>query len=490
MAEGPDAFAAAAATPEGTAAVDIRSKPASLSNGAAAPARFVSEEREREERCWATEKERIEQSYCLGLPEDVAAGALMVGTTGTRAYALVGASARSAQLVVAHKRDCLARIEHSVVCRGWRAHIEQLRTRLEAKRLLSSIMTMCKVEPALRPLVQRHISRRLTRRLKTLPEGDDNNNISTTPLTPASRAQLHVYCMEFNALPPDDEEENKKDDEDDCELYALWTCNMRKWKAACELRVSPGSIPEVAFNARRVAFVYQPHERRREGAVCVRVTEGKRVVCEFSFAFPTTFGNAGGGLLGAHLSEQDVLTVTLGGGVVVCDLSSSNGGAIDRLHAAYLSEGSVAVTSASATRELLVMGTATGVCFGVHWRSGRVQWVECAPFPEPVLSYSDGLMHTMMGVCGRMRTGDFSYVWMPRPLDFAVCGTLLFALEKYGSVQIFSTVARNIVFPFKPPPEYAPPPTSQYRYRAVSAEPKRVTCLYPDGTVRIFVLKT
>jgi len=249
-------------------------------------------------------------------------------------------------------------------------------------------------------------------------------------------------------------------------------------------------VPAVTFNETHVAVVcptgagvrVSVHRVGEFGAVEERAERTVR------FAFPDDFGD-GNGLLCAHMGPDGAIAVGFGSGVVLLKNA-------ERSLSSIRIDGPAIVTAVGLDeRGLLALGTSSGICFGVDTETLEARWMECVPAVEPVVGVrtSNGrvLMQTMTGVCGRLMpavpAAGLMFLPMPRPLCAAVCGTMLYILDKYGPVQLLSTVMRHVAFPFKGPLQGGAP-SAQYHYAAVHAAPERVVCLYPTGLVRILEL--
>jgi hypothetical protein len=409
--------------------------------------------------------------------------ALMVGTNGTAAFALLGACEQGTQAIKEYRAQ-LVRVEHAALVRGWKEQVRQLSTRKEAQRLLDTLVAQCKLDPPLRPLVRRHVSRRLTEKLRALPETGKPEGGGTC----ADRPTLRLLCAVFDATPVESQPNAYT-------AYALWTCNAAaangRWKQTHLNVGARGGVPAAACNETHVAVVcpagagvrVSVHRVREYGAVD---EQPERVV---TFAFPDEFGDEG--LMSAHMSADGALAVAFGSGVVLVPATPSV-----PLASVRVDGDNVVVTSVSLNGEMLALGTSSGVSFGVSTRTLEALWMDCVPAVEPVVgvSTSNGrvVMQTVTGVCGRMLPfvpgSGLTYLPMPRPLCAQVCGTLLFVLDKYGGIQLLSTVMRNVSFPFRAPERHVVVSDGQYHYAALHAAPARLTCLYPDGTLRILEL--
>ena len=107
---------------------------------------------------------------------------------------------------------------------------------------------------------------------------------------------------------------------------------------------------------------------------------------------------------------------------------------------------------------ILVLGTSVGECIGMSWRNGKIHFIELTPACEPIYSclYSNQriVMHCVGSLSAKLLPyfhDGITQLEMARPRAVAILGTQVYVLDKYGHIQILSTLARNIVSPFKPP---------------------------------------
>jgi hypothetical protein len=327
-----------------------------------------------------------------------------------------------------------------------------------------------------------------------------------------------------------------------------------KWAAlpGCgTVEAAPGTVPLVAFNATHVAVVFQPPsvvsstEETNDG-LCCRLYEaryaGKMALVDtfhFAFAAAEQCGGSQEGMMTAHLSEAGILCVAFGSGAVVFDTmrvvahprvvflrSPAHPRTVTSAHVSHLPD---VARPAHADQDrfderfvtfaedgtptlhtdvmgdapqwtgTLVLGTSAGECFGAAWRTGAVVFAEMVPAREPVFAglFSNRrvIMQTVTALSGKMMpffTEAMTHLPTSRPLALAVCGTLLFVLEKYGTVQVFSTTARRVLFPFDPPSkliEFGRNWPVQHHYQGVHAGGDRVVVVYPNGLTRIMTIR-
>ena len=158
------------------------------------------------------------------------------------------------------------------------------------------------------------------------------------------------------------------------------------------------------------------------------------------------------------------------------------------------------ITSAQFQQNRVVLATAYGECYEVDWRAqdnkSLVMNLEhvlaCEPIYAAYISNRRLVLQSALGLAGRLipyHSQDFFYMPSGRILGSAICGTLLFVLEKYGSLLIYSAIVRGVIHPFGEPPKELFNSQGMgetlVAYRAVHASCERVIVLYPNGLIRV-----
>ena len=275
-------------------------------------------------------------------------------------------------------------------------------------------------------------------------------------------------------------------------------------------KVQHATVPISAMNRTHLAILSQDRADDLMHLQFYRINEETqpyiKLESEYYFAFPKEFGN--GGILYATLTEEGIYAVCLAKGVVVIDRS-----AVDQSPAHHLivfcdpppkeaptaAEGGskraplppvprVLTTCSVIGKNILLVGTNMGESYGVDFYTGQAIFSEHVPGLEPIhgiLSRGDKhMMLTVMGVCIRNR-----FIDIPRPIAIDTCGTLLFALSKYGMIKVFSTIADAVARDLPPPENIAPMcPSFQLTYAAIKAFHDRVVVVYQDGLVHVVYL--
>jgi hypothetical protein len=155
---------------------------------------------------------------------------------------------------------------------------------------------------------------------------------------------------------------------------------------------------------------------------------------------------------------------------------------------------------------MVLLGTAQGETYGVDWRTGNIELATYCSALEPVFStrYCNGrhYLHTVTGVMGWF--GDVTCATATgashvegrrdtmRPVAHDSCGSLLFMLSKYGSIQILSTKTFDVVRQIEWPKEVPRPRclSLQHAYPGIKAYPERLVAVSQDGRIRNILLAT
>jgi len=489
------------------------------------------------EAVWTVGKKNVNQFWLPALPKD--ANFIMVGTNATACYAMAIHSDE-------HK-ELLSEMECESLARNLRHGINHLSFRTQAVETLSNLNAIAKNDESLRAAIK-NVGKSLTEKLHSLPESPPVG-AAIPPVVTAKRPGgefPQVECIMYNYVP--DEEvvvDAAESPSPPFDSYYLWTVPTvepgGKWRRndKTEFRVRPNSVPVMAVNQTHFVILYQQHNLTDEDIISIDVyglTSIGRVqqtrIDRFHFSFPEQFSASG--ILSMTLSDQGVCSVAYSTGCLVIDVlrqverprvfvlstpDQKNRRIVTtaRVHHLPAPEGSRPELSddwdanitpgdtpllernlppVPAWSGTLVIGTTAGEAFGLCWRSGALVFVEIIPGVEPVFSclYSNRrvLIHSVMGISGKLLpyiSEQMTYLPTSRPLGMAICGTLLFVMEKYGSLQVYSTSARAVLFPFKPPKLEFKSTVPQYAYQAIHATPTRVTALYPNGLVRVLQIR-
>lgn len=477
-----------------------------------------------QESCWTVNKQYISQQYgppLLKEPDD-AKHFMILGTNGMACYALEEMD-HTDSVIETHKKY-LVDVECAAVYHSLRHQLRGLRTHAQAKEMLTEVMRYTKLDHGLRPAVTR-ISKDLTRKLKKLPEtpkgADDGSEVKVAKRPgdepPQIQCMLYVFSEETPAGEPPIGETPK--------YFRLWSINVEKkekeWKPCKMDPIQPyaSTVPNVAFNKTHMVIVYQHIDGIAMAVDLYELTglgRPKRKRCDrFTFVFPEEhFDSDTGGLIHISLSDFNIVCISYSSGVVVFDALRTY--PVPRVivlrspHKRYVTCAKVhhptgALRPNTPPSEsvpewcgTLIMGTSMGECFGMCWVSGELQFTELIPATESVFSilYSNRriIAQSALALSGRMTpflTDQLTHLPTSRFFGFDVCGVIIFVLEKYGSVQLFSTSTRSILFPFKAPKDmdFGLGMLTQPAYNAVHAEPESVVVLYPNGVTRVFTLR-
>lgn len=456
-----------------------------------------------QERCWTSEKCHIAEYY---IPAPPCSGFVVQGTNGTVVFAMVSAAVLPAY-VEAHA--VLACNSAKV---SWNQRIKDLRLRRHALDLREYIEAIGRKDADLASAAQACVQR-IDHLIPSLPEVIPPAEVGVPP-TPAPRPgkeapQVLLYDIKAPVAAAAAAEEG--------DSFELWTCNAtdRKSRWAASRRepivARRGTVPCLAFNETHVAILWQPHGitnpcgfwlALHELTAAGRIAKKSLLCWELSFVDAEGFINDGIGLISMSLSAQGILCVACSNAVLVCTLLGEQAGHTRAvvLQCDYKRN----ITCARLCElDMLVIGTACGECYEINWRhkpddetafSPQVEHIlACEPIYDAYTSNRRMLLQTTLAMSGRLLPyicQDFVYMPSGRILASAVCGTLIFALEKYGQLLVYSTTARSIMYPFKAPPDvmgYAGGTTAKslISYPGVHAACERVVVAYPGGLVRV-----
>lgn len=459
-----------------------------------------------QEHCWTQDKQRVTVAYSMPLKD--MEQMIVLGTNGVAAYALENTNAT---MLMQEYKEELVRVESASVERSLKHVVSHLRSVPEAEETQITFDAIKKVDPRLAGAVDAVIPQ-LQKQKDSLP-ARAKRNASLVTARPGGDPEIQFAEYAFAECPV---AAAKKGTQSGGAKFRIWTvqCTLKnrqhplKWNPVnWHVLALKDTIPAVAFNKTHMALMYQPYGMEKGNETLFvdihPLSDGcgvpiKQHLHRFHLKFPSM---ASTGLLRISLSTLGIACASFGPAVIVFDALK----VIPTPAIFTIPKHQRIITCAKVFHDPegedrygnIVFGTNAGECFVHCWRMGTSHFFEKTPAVEPIYSaaFSNGriLMQTSMAVTGKLMptiSKDMVHLPIMRPLGMAVCGTLLFVLEKYGSIQIFSTLARNIVFPFKPP-KHAPcghDTMNQHWYDCVSADPEKVVVVYPNGLVKTMVL--
>lgn len=492
------------------------------------------EERPQQESVWTVGKKNVHQRW-HNPPDIQLDDMIMIGASDLACYALECPPGKGAAY-----KEFLSRIECESLAKNFKHSIIHLQIKKQATQMLDNIMVIAKHDETLRPTIK-SIGKDLSDQIKVLPEvlpiGTKLKSTVVANRPGNQYPEVEWLFLDYAEEPPflQDAEGTKGDE---FHIWSVHVAEKAKWtRSKTTFVVRENTIPAVAFNKTHAVFLYQPHNvaPEHEDIICValyKLTDigrfQKNPSDKFYFKFPESFSTRG--VLSMSLSKNGICSIAYSVGCIVIDVLRQIArprvvilNTKERKHRrmvtscqvnhlpdeprppaeilddwdAHLSDVLPAERPpVPAWCGTLTIGTSTGEAFGFCWRSGALIFAEVIPALEPVFGclYSNRrvVMHSVMGLTGKLIpyvTEQITQLPTSRPLAMAICGTLLFALEKYGSLQVFSTTTRSILFPFKPPKSEFGRLAKQHAYQAISAEPMRVVVLYPNMLVRVLEIK-
>lgn len=467
------------------------------------------EVRKLQEVIWTTQKKLLTQTYLAPLPLKRGKDYILGGTNGTHCFALRGERTR-----VKAYMDALHELEEHSFQQELGHRFVHMETKGDAQEMLVLLNMLLKREPRHKDMLTK-IKEQVEKRTADLPEGKETYN-----------HKVHVTERQFPLIKTTDHalteaSVERAADIKEFDKFVLWHCNTHSKPAwtkskVAAFKVAKTTVPCMAFNETHLAVLYQPHDEPDTSVVTVALyrlndTPARKPCDCFHFHFPKEhFGEQG--LLRLHLNDVGILSVSFANGAVVIDTQRT-------LPTRVVTCSKRLVTATCAYgRERILLGTEAGECFCVNWQTGDIEFSEMTPVIEPIYSLAHSnrrvFMHAASSISGRMNpylNNAMTHLPTGRLTGFDVCGTLLFSMEKYGSIQVFSTIARNVLFPFTPPKEHefasktfcvdlgdksksvepkfhtVPIPPPAY-YQSIKAEADRIVAVYPNGLIRMFTI--
>lgn len=523
-----------------------------------------------EEVIWTTQKKLLTQTYIPALPMEKGMDYILGGTNGTFCFALQGDRTR-----VKTYLDALQDLEELSLKQELGHRYYHMETKGDAQEMLVLLNMLLKREPQYTKWlteIKQAVEKKLggvvppAETVAPPPQGAEQESTVVPPAPPGGQEgdatvipdekisdppppeaggdqlpdgketynhKVHATERQFPLIKVIGHTLAQPSSPTDANLpfdtFQLWSCHVKSkkppkgasgaWsKAQTEaFKVAPTTVPCIAFNKTQLAVLYQPFDEPDERILTValyRVASDKVPSApydRFYFSFPKEHF-AEQGLMRIYLNDDGVLSVSFANGAVVIDTRRELETRI------VLCTRRLVTATCTHGRDMIVLGTEAGECFGVNWQTGDILFAEMTPVVEPIysLGYSNRrvFMHAASSISGRMNpyfNNAMTHLPTGRLTGFDVCGTLLFAMEKYGSIQVFSTIARQIMFPFTPPKEYewasktfcvdlgdkakgkepkfhtVPIRTPAY-YQSIKAEHDRIVAVYPNGLIRMFAV--
>jgi len=441
-----------------------------------------------EETIWTTQKQFLDQHYIDPPIAQDDKSYLMCGTNGVFCFALQGQSTRVAAYLEAvrelEKRSFKQEMGHRFV------HME---TQGDAREFKNLLTVLIKKEPQYHNLFNHYLNK-VEKKLESLPEGKDTYG---TKVHLTERVFPVVTTLEHTLLEFNKQRSPYGGTGDEYVLYYCNTTKTKKGSGWTKAKMSPffvtsETVPSVAFNETHCAILYQPYDEPDESVITIalfRLNEhpAQKECDRFCFQFPKEhFSDQG--ILKIEINKVGVITVSFANGVVIIDSTRAIEPKIVLLNKRLVT------ATTTHEKDLLIVGTDAGECIGVSWRTGDIVFSELTPVVEPIYSllYSNKrvFMHTASAISGRLNpylSEAMTHLPCARITGIDACGTLLFAVEKHGTIQIFSTVARCVLFPFKPPPQPMLGPQncdSLPCYNSVKASTGSLVVLYQNGLIR------
>lgn len=477
----------------------------------------VRKHRALQERVWTRDKGHVEEFYLSGFSGAAreTTSFLPIGTNSMSCYALRSSAPDRLRAYF----DAHAMLEARSVKAALDWRIAHVKLRGHAKLLRSYVQSIEQREPALQSVTSDAI-KRLDALIPTLPELLDPLPPPPTPADRPGEATPEVVLFDIDAaagggdIKPSCSPINAAGGGVDS--FSFWTCNTtdakQRWTEArtAPLHVKQGTIPCMAVNETHAVVAWQPPVGDFEMRLYALTPFGRMPRTHLRQWTARFMGlkefRAGEGALHLALSEDGVTTLACGNVVFVTTRSvvtKTEGEALDRILALCVESKrhTRCITCARIQGQLLVLATSYGECYEVHWHSSDddklvesfEQVLACEPIYAAYSSNRRLVLQTALAISGRLtpyHTTDFVYLPSGRVLASALCGALLFVLDKYGALLLYLTVKRDEISPFSEPPDHLWQPTpGVIAYPALHASAERVVALYPNGLIRVLRIK-
>jgi hypothetical protein len=361
-------------------------------------------------------------------------------------------------------------------------HIRNLTSQKQVQRVMEELMAIAQVDPDLKPSISRLV--------KVVAEIRDDlpEDAEQTPAKPLERkhdAGLHS-CLQIDMLPAEPTSEAGVE-------FRVYTCSTqgaldKPWKARnAAVKCMPGTVPAAALNANNfLAIAYQPCGGVEDD--CYVDVFNLDTACKkpaHRFRIPLPRNKTADGFMNCYILPSNNIIVTYSFGVIyIRDFKDAY------LHSIVHETRRGVITCANAVEKdnVLFIGTKFGEIFLISINTGNLLQVTRTIYVEPILSISVHnhiiMHHTIMGLAGTMAMGQGVALLMDRPYCVSIYGTVIATLNKYGSVQICSGIARTISRSFSPKEMSLQKHVHRYAYPAVHLSNDGLLVLYPDGQIR------
>lgn len=447
--------------------------------------------RQFEEILWTTQKKALDKTVITPFEKKEGKDFIVCGTNGTFCFALECTIAVAKAYLTA-----IQTLEQHSFEQEWDHRLKHLETQGDAREFLDLLQILLKREHNFEKLIKSYL-KKVEEKTPSLPAGKETY---TKKVHTVERVFPVVTTLEHKLL----EKNKERLVNQPYEEYTLYYCNTSKlrksvgWVKAkmTSVLATPETVPCLAFNETHLAILFQAYDEPDPSVVTIlmyRLNDhpAQNPCQQFTFQFPKEHFTEQG-LLNMSLNNDGLITVAFANGIVGIDSNQNSDSNRIRI---FLAGNHIVMSSSAYKNETILMGTNMGECIGVDWKTGDVVFTEITPVVEPIYSvhYSNKriFMHTACAISGRMtpyQTDGMTHLPSGRLTGMDVCGTLVFALEKYGNIQVFSSSVRGVVFPFKAPKEPFETPVCLPHYAGIKATTDRVVALYQNGLIVIYYI--
>ena len=392
----------------------------------------------------------------------------------------------------------------------------EVKTKQEAKDMIALLTYTAKVDDTLKTVIQAQ-GKRLTELLHALPEEAEDTKAAPDPL----EGGPEPVSMHRMPLRHGDEICTGTEKKETSSFRILRLTSKKTGYVDCGIDLCPSlhCIPSVAVSEHKMAVLYQPpYETGPNLWLDVFAIQGNgRLKKEQRIELDVPKQLQGSTNLTSQLTDQDMYVLTFANGCMVLDLTQQIKGV-----RVFMTE-SQTITSAHLEHTFglcrdkdqddafeawmwnsdldqekgppippwsgaLTLASQRGVVYTMDWRTGKSLSLFSTPAIEPVFatqrSNNVNVAMTIVGLTiqsTKLQKGVPTHMFFNRPVAFAMRGTLVFVLTKYGDVVVISTRKRGASHRYPAPTNDVSP---WIAYPAIWCGAEKVRILYPNGFVR------
>ena len=417
--------------------------------------------RREEEKIWKEKHSLLNHTYLKGPSGDF----MVLGTSGIACYALEGPNIDS-------YKEHLIGEERGAILSSINFRIETLHNEEDGTRLMDSIIKISKIDDSLAPTMK-SVGKKISDKIRELRAAKGEKAFDIADRPKIEDPKVEQFVPSNNPL------------DENLISYNLWCITpaiegdiWRKTKLA--IKCVTNSIPAFSFSSTHLALLCQTGENSYCASV-FRLTDIGRPAGKPSWT-QSGIVNAEGMI---HVNDDGKVVVSVVGGVLFYDGTETK----------VLQLAGRQITCCSWSHKMrLILGTQLGEAVIIHLEKMNVHNVLCTPAQEPVKSiFHSGyriLVRTSMELtCVLEIEGAIIHLSSYCAHDVAICGQLIFVLEKYGSLQIYDAQERGVIYVLSPPKGQTIGSVVPFGSRRIDVSHDRVLIVYPSGLTRIVQIK-